>query len=121
MILYLKFKNVLNKTHKLLFDTKTIISLLLTKNYFFPTIGWLWAKICTNLEQLWGLICLCLKNNYHARIDLIELEPFKKAALVVKKKCVVVNQVVTNLKSELDAMILFRRGKPLTWFRWFLY
>ena len=39
------------------------------------------------------------------------MKPFKKAALVAKRQCVVVNQVLPEVKSGLDAMILFRRGE----------
>ena len=31
---------------------------------------------------------------------------------MAKRKCVVVNQVVPDLKSGLDTMIVFQRGKP---------
>ena len=55
---------------------------------------------------------MCPQNNHPAKIDPIELKPFKKAALMAKRKFVVVNQVVPDLKSGLDTMIVFQRGEP---------
>ena len=37
------------------------------------------------------------------------MKPFKKAAVVAARNCVVVKQVVPETKSGIDAMILFRR------------